>query len=555
MFGPSNTVRKAAIYIRVSTTEQSTEGYGLEAQKKTLLDYVKHNIGLNLITKPEWIYTDVHTGSDLQRPGLLKLREAVRNQQYDAVLVLKIDRLSRSLQHLLTIFEEMEKHQVSFISLHENIDFRGAIGRLLFQIMGAMAQFERELIKGRTVMGRIASAELGNFTGPHIPFGYKEVRNTTGKGKRIELLQEEQAWVKTIYDWYIHDGLGAGQIAKKLNDNRVHKGRFKTSRHKFSPWTDMSVNTILTNPIYRGEFVANQKDENGNMLSEEKWTIVKVPACVSEITFLQAQMVRRLHRGGNSPKREYLLTGKLWDMTLDVPKAFIGASRTKGGFSYRRKQFAKNNTHYPVFEIPGKQIEDFVWNKLVTAIQDPETFIKTYAVLDKIDLNQNTDTENLIARLRSDRINLELSIARIEEAFESGMYSKEKSEEKIALKSARILELDEEIAAKEQELNNIGQLELEIEKLRSVSEQVKYQIDKYDRHTKKLFCQMFVEKVLMSRSGEKMDYQVSAHVYLRFNPDEIPSPPNEGRTGRSHQQGKKPTYLSETGDSGALDQI
>src|SRR3972149_75566 len=194
MLAQSNTPRKVAIYLRVSTTEQSTEGFGLEAQKKTLLDYVKHNIALNLTTKPEWVFTDIHTGSDLNRPGLLKLRDAVRRQEFDAVLVLKIDRLSRSLQHLLMIFAEMEKHQVSFISLHENIDFRGAIGRLLFQIMGAMAQFERELIKGRTFMGKVASAEMGNYTGTHIPFGYKEVLNPNGKGKHIELLTEERKW-------------------------------------------------------------------------------------------------------------------------------------------------------------------------------------------------------------------------------------------------------------------------------------------------------------------------------------------------------------------------
>ncbi|OGC82589.1 MAG: hypothetical protein A2V81_01435 [Candidatus Abawacabacteria bacterium RBG_16_42_10] len=393
MLAQSNTPRKVAIYLRVSTTEQSTEGFGLEAQKKTLLDYVKHNIALNLTTKPEWVFTDIHTGSDLNRPGLLKLRDAVRRQEFDAVLVLKIDRLSRSLQHLLMIFAEMEKHQVSFISLHENIDFRGAIGRLLFQIMGAMAQFERELIKGRTFMGKVASAEMGNYTGTHIPFGYKEVLNPNGKGKHIELLTEERKWVEKIYDWYINDGLGEGQIAKKLNEHKVHKGRFKIKRHQFTPWTNMPVNTILTNPVYRGEFVANQKDENGNLLSEEKWTIVKVPACVSEVTFLQAQIVRKEHKGGFH-KREYLLTGKLWDMTLAVPKAFVGATRTKGGFSYRRKQFLKNEKWNPVFEIPGKQMEDFVWHKILSAIKNPEVFIKTYASMQKTDQESVTDIEN-----------------------------------------------------------------------------------------------------------------------------------------------------------------
>src|SRR3989338_4427348 len=116
--------RRVAIYIRVSTQEQKIDGYGLEAQRKRLKDYVENNKALNFVTKNEWIFTDTHTGSDLNREKLNDLMKGVREKKFDAVLVWKIDRLSRSLKHLLTLFEEFEKNEVSFISVQENIDFK-----------------------------------------------------------------------------------------------------------------------------------------------------------------------------------------------------------------------------------------------------------------------------------------------------------------------------------------------------------------------------------------------------------------------------------------------
>lgn len=148
-----STKRRVAIYIRVSTQEQKIDGYGLESQERRLSSYINDNKALNLITKPEWIFTDVHTGSEIQREGLQKLIRSVELKKFDAVIVWKIDRLSRSLKHLLEIFDKFKKHQVSFISIQENIDFNGPIGNLIFQIFGSIAQFERELIKTRTMAG------------------------------------------------------------------------------------------------------------------------------------------------------------------------------------------------------------------------------------------------------------------------------------------------------------------------------------------------------------------------------------------------------------------
>ena len=75
-----NPKRRVAIYIRVSTQEQKIEGYGLESQERRLSSYINDNKALNLTTKPEWIFTDVHTGSELQRVGLQKLLREVERK-------------------------------------------------------------------------------------------------------------------------------------------------------------------------------------------------------------------------------------------------------------------------------------------------------------------------------------------------------------------------------------------------------------------------------------------------------------------------------------------
>jgi site-specific DNA recombinase len=508
--------RRIAIYIRVSTAEQQTEGYGLEAQRRLLVDYVKNTASMGNITKPEWIYSDTHTGSDLNRPGLGRLREAFKAKRFDAVLVFKIDRLSRSLQHLLTIFDEMEREDVSFISLHENLDFRGPMGKLIFQILGAMAQFERELIKDRTRMGRIASAQLGNFTGAHVPFGYRSVPNANGKGKKIELLTEEKEWVRKIYEWYVYDQLGSGQIANKLNELKVPRGKYARERIRIQKWSDDVVSGILTNPTYRGLFVANQTDDQGNMLSTDEWTVVKVPACVSEILFMQAQMLRKQNRGGYA-EFTYLLSSKLWDMTLEKPRAFVGAKRTKGGFSYRRKQFDKDGIHYPVFEIPGKMIEEFVWAKIVSAIKDPEVFLKSYLKKNRIDKARVTELENTIAHLRSESSNLDLAMGRIESAFELGMYSPEKSQQKLEMRNDEKANLEKEIEKLEYELNQLSTVDIQLKQLQSVSEQLKGRIDKIDRKEQKVICQLLVAKVEMFREKQGRDWHTHAVVNLEFN--------------------------------------
>ena len=524
-----------------------------EAQRSRLLTYISENTSRNYRTKPEWIYEDVHTGSDMNRPQLQKLLAELKKGTFDAVLVWKIDRLSRSLKHLLGIFEQLEQHQVSFVSLQENIDFVGPIGKLIFQIFGAIAQFERELIKGRTRMGKITSAEMGNYTGTNIPYGYKPVPNPSGKGKKLRIIPAEKKWVEQMYHWHIYEHMGYQKITNRLNELKAPKGKYAHKRSASSPWSTRIVEDILTSPIYRGEFIANKKDEQGKLLPPEKWTIVKIPPCVSEFTFQQGIEARRLHHNGPQ-SMEYLLSGKLVDMTLDRPKRFSGVKRTKGGISYRRLQFTdRKGTYHPSFEIPGKQLEEYAWEKILEALQDPEIFIKTYLAKQYADPNQTEQMTDQLTNLREKQTHIRaVEIPRIEAAYERGVYDEDKLQEKLTAKEQECVEIEQKIVEIEDQLALMGNRSQEIKQLNEASAQVKYRLDRLTRPQRKILCQLFVDRIEMTRTKPKGHYRwdVNAEIHFRFNPNKFPTEITEGRTDKSREEAVSGDFVEKNGVPG-----
>jgi site-specific DNA recombinase len=555
--GESSSQRRVAIYIRVSTHEQKVDGYGLEAQKSRLMEYIANNKAQNFVTKPEWFFSDAHPGSDLNREALNRLRELIKAKKVDAILVWKIDRLSRSLKHLLTLFDEFEQNEVSFVSLQENLDFKGPMGKLIFQIFGAIAQFERELIKDRTKMGRITSASMGNFTGSSIPYGYKPVLNKGGKGKKLVIIPKERDIIREIFNWYIYDEVGYGLIAKKLNKLKVPTGSHTRAKGKFSPWTEKRIRNIIHNTIYRGEFVANKTDDRGKELPEAKWTNVDVPPCISEFVFQQAQVVSSKKTGGRKDT-PYMLSGKLVDMTLTRPKKFSGAKRNKGGFSYRRQQFKKDGQHYSVFEFPGKQMDDYIWEKIMEALKDPEVFIEHYLSKKYADPTKVKQLETQLSNLREQQANAELAIARIEEAYERGAYSEEKLNDRLSKRNKEISGADTEIQAIEDELNFKASIDTEVSKLKDASKQLKYRLDKLTPKQKKVLANLFVDRVEMRRKpksrnekGRVTRWDITADVHFRFNPTKFPTRLIAGRTAKAQQKATKASAHTQQRQGGA----
>lgn len=142
---------KVAIYCRVST-----EGQHADKQEGICLEHCKRH-GHEVFK----IYKDVISGSKQSRPNFNLLLDDMRHYKFDAIMVTKLDRLGRSLQHLLSLFDEFNGKGIHFIAVTQNIDTSSASGRLQLQIMGAFAEFERAIISERTREGMRKSVGVG----------------------------------------------------------------------------------------------------------------------------------------------------------------------------------------------------------------------------------------------------------------------------------------------------------------------------------------------------------------------------------------------------------
>ena len=142
---------KVAIYCRVSTSEQDAD-----KQEYLCKEYCKRNE--HQVYK---VYKDVISGTKTSRVSFNELINDMRHFKFDAIMVTKLDRLGRSLQHLLSLFDEFKAKGVHFIAVTQNIDTSSPSGRLQLQIMGAFAEFERNIISERTKEGMKRATGVG----------------------------------------------------------------------------------------------------------------------------------------------------------------------------------------------------------------------------------------------------------------------------------------------------------------------------------------------------------------------------------------------------------
>ncbi len=147
--------KRAAIYVRVSTAEQETD-----MQETELREYVgNRGWSVSIYRDKGW------SGAKHDRPALNALLGDMRKRRFDVIVVWALDRLARSLKQLLTIAEECGSLGVDLVSLKQNVDTTLPAGRLTFQILGAVAEFEREMLRERVRAGMAQAKRAGKRVG------------------------------------------------------------------------------------------------------------------------------------------------------------------------------------------------------------------------------------------------------------------------------------------------------------------------------------------------------------------------------------------------------
>lgn len=142
----------------------------------------------------EEIYTDVASGSKSQRPGLDKALAYVR--EGDTLIVWKLDRLGRSIQHLIQTMALLQERKISFKCLQESIDTATSGGKLIFHIFSALAEFERDLIRERTDAGLKAARARGRMGGRPPMLDHRQI------SRMLEMYDEQKNTVAEICKIY-----------------------------------------------------------------------------------------------------------------------------------------------------------------------------------------------------------------------------------------------------------------------------------------------------------------------------------------------------------------
>src|SRR5690242_18868342 len=176
-------------YARVSTDRQADRGVSLDAQSAKILAMATVQ-GSELL---EVVVDGGESAGTMNLPGLQRILELVRNRKVQAVLVAKLDRLTRSVKDLCAILELFEKRGVALVSVAESLDTSTAAGGWVITIMSAVSQWEREAIGERTRDALEHKRSKGERVG-NVHYGYR----LSGDGKHVEPEPTEQAVLADI---------------------------------------------------------------------------------------------------------------------------------------------------------------------------------------------------------------------------------------------------------------------------------------------------------------------------------------------------------------------
>jgi site-specific DNA recombinase len=308
---------RIALYARVSSEKQATE----RTIASQLADLHARIAGDGLTIEEEHRYLDDGgSATTLVRPGMERLRDAVARGLLDRLYLHDPDRLARSFLDQLLLVQEFEDAGVEVIFLNHPLG-RTPEDRLLLQIQGSVAEFERTKILERCRRGKRYAAQQGEVRAlSSAPYGYRYIPKAEGGGQaRYEIVLPEAQTVRQIFAWVAEERCSSGEVCRRLAAAGL------SSPGGTPRWQRATIRDLVTNPAYRGQAafgrsrVVTERSTRGLRVRqrrvavpEEEWLFIPVPPLVSAQTFAAAaeQLAgeqRRVQPGASA--QPYLLTG------------------------------------------------------------------------------------------------------------------------------------------------------------------------------------------------------------------------------------------------------
>ena len=223
-------MKRAIGYIRVSTDQQAAEGVSLAAQREKISAYCSlYDFDLVRIEDDAGA-----SASSLQRDGLQRALDALDAGDAEALVVVKLDRLTRSVRDLDTLLTRyFAGGELALVSVAEQVDTTTATGRMILNVLMSVSQWEREVIGERTSAALQHKKAQGEYTGGKLPFG----RRLAADGVTLEECAEERV-ILDVINQLQREGLSLRKIAEELNKRGV-------SRRNGREWHHVAVSRVI----------------------------------------------------------------------------------------------------------------------------------------------------------------------------------------------------------------------------------------------------------------------------------------------------------------------
>ncbi len=364
---------RCAIYTRKSTDEGLEQDFNsLHAQREACEAFIasQRHEGWKLI---EAAYDDGgFSGGSMDRPSLQRLLNDVRAGNIDAVVVYKVDRLTRSLIDFAKIVEVFDAQGASFVSVTQAFNTTTSMGRLTLNVLLSFAQFERE-VTGERIRDKIAaSKKRGLWMGGFVPVGYR------ARDRTLVIDEAEATIVRTIFDLYLRSGTVAS-VQAELARRKIARpgGMTKTGRpYGGRSFSRGQIYRLLSNPIYLGEIAHKGVRYDGQhkaIIERALWEAVQ--AKIASNTH-----IRHVRCNAREPS---LLAGLLYDEN-DNRLTPTHASKNGKRYRYYAQQHSecvpshrtRSNGSARGWRISGGEIEGVVINRLRAALLDHRWLIE-----------------------------------------------------------------------------------------------------------------------------------------------------------------------------------
>ena len=287
----------AGLYIRVSTEDQAREGFSLPEQEKRLRAMCEYK-GYEVYDVYEERRISAKTGN--YRPEFEKLLQDVRDKKVNTIVVLKLDRLTRSVADWEKILSFLEENEAYLDCANDEINTTNVNGKMISRILTSVSQQEIERTSERTKIGLAGAIKVGHI--PHqAPLGYKH------EDKKLVIDYATKDVAIRIFNMY-HDGLSYKKISNILNEEKVLD---KTN------WRDSIILNILENPIYKGDFIHGRRTKKPTyyfdvvepLVSKEYWEECQVQQKKNSRSF-QRTLTYLFMQKLKCPKCKRILGGK-----------------------------------------------------------------------------------------------------------------------------------------------------------------------------------------------------------------------------------------------------